>query len=72
MELFHDLCGKAKGGWDPVEPMGLREWLVQQADHGELCASYRMTSWSCQENSCKLQLMNLLQRESINKSLPPN
>lgn len=72
MELFHGLCGKAKGGWDSAEPMGLREWQVQQADHSELCAGYSMISCSCQENSCKWQLMNLQQRESINKSPPLN
>lgn len=72
MELFHDSCDRAKGGWDPVAPMGLKEWQVQKADHNELYVSYMMLLLSCQENSCRLQLMNLLQHELINKSPPAN
>lgn len=72
MELFHDWCDRVKGGWDLVAPMGLKEWQVQWADHNELYVSYMMLLSSCQVNSCKLQLMNLLQHESVSKSPPAN
>lgn len=72
MALCHDSCDRAKGGWDLVAPKGLTMWQVLWANHNGPYVSYTMLSLPCQDNSCRLQLMNLLRHESIDKSPPAN